>query len=48
IFQQDNACPHTTHVSKDRMLHVEVLPWSARSPIFFQIEHVWDLLGCQL
>uniref|UniRef100_A0A3B3QQ04 Tc1-like transposase DDE domain-containing protein n=1 Tax=Paramormyrops kingsleyae TaxID=1676925 RepID=A0A3B3QQ04_9TELE len=47
VFQQDNTHPHTARVSTDYLLHVEVLPWPARSPSFSPIEHVWDQLRCQ-
>ncbi|GFX13068.1 transposable element Tcb2 transposase [Trichonephila clavipes] len=45
IFQQDNAWPHTVRVSQDCLRTVTILPWSARSPDFSPIEHIWDHLG---
>ncbi|GFX37165.1 transposable element Tcb1 transposase [Trichonephila clavipes] len=40
IFQQDNARPHTTRVSKDSFRTVTILPWSARSSDLAPIEHI--------
>jgi len=47
ILQQDNATPHTCHVSRAflRQNNVQVLYWPARSPELSPIEHVWDVLG---
>ncbi|GFV51723.1 transposable element Tcb2 transposase [Trichonephila clavipes] len=48
IFQQDNARPHTARVSQDCLRTVTTLPWPARSPDLFPIEHNWDHLGWQV
>ncbi|GFW80525.1 uncharacterized protein TNCV_2416271 [Trichonephila clavipes] len=45
IFQQDNARPHTARVSQDCIRTVTILPWIARSPDLFPIEHIWENLG---
>ncbi|GFV93512.1 transposable element Tcb1 transposase [Trichonephila clavipes] len=45
IFQQDNARPHTARVSQDCLCTVTTLPWPARSPDLFSVEHIWDHLG---
>ncbi|GFV42906.1 transposable element Tcb1 transposase [Trichonephila clavipes] len=45
IFQQDNAWPHTARVSQDCLLTVTTLPWPARSPDLYPIEHIWDHSG---
>ncbi|GFU39307.1 transposable element Tcb2 transposase [Trichonephila clavipes] len=43
IFQQDNARLHTAKVAQD-FRHFQTLPWPARSPDLFPVEHVWDPL----
>ncbi|KFM76542.1 Transposable element Tc1 transposase, partial [Stegodyphus mimosarum] len=40
-FQQDNARLHTAHVSTA----CRTLPWPARWPDLFPIEHVWSIMG---
>ncbi|GFX90509.1 sushi, von Willebrand factor type A, EGF and pentraxin domain-containing protein 1 [Trichonephila clavipes] len=45
IFQQGNARPHTTKVSKDCLHTLTTLPWPARSPDLSPIKHIWDHLG---
>ena len=41
IFQQDNAHPHTAHISTAcRTLH-----WPARLPDVSPIEHIWSIIG---
>lgn len=47
-FQQDNARPHTAHISLDCLRAVDTLPWPARSPDLSPIEHVWDMVGRQI
>ncbi|GFY19671.1 transposable element Tcb2 transposase [Trichonephila clavipes] len=47
IFQKDNARPHTARVAQDFLRHFQTLPWSARSPDFSPVEHVWDQLKRQ-
>ncbi|GFS85040.1 transposable element Tcb2 transposase [Trichonephila clavipes] len=48
IFQQDNARLHTARVAQDFLRHFQTLPWSARSPDLFPVEHVWDQLKWQM
>ncbi|GFW77265.1 DDE_3 domain-containing protein [Trichonephila clavipes] len=48
IFQQDNAHPHTARVAQDFLRHFQTLPWPARSPDLFPVEHVWDQLKRQM
>ncbi|GFV21317.1 uncharacterized protein TNCV_2927901 [Trichonephila clavipes] len=48
IFQQDNARLHTVRVAKDFLRHFQTLPWPARSPDLFPVEHVWDQLKRQI
>ncbi|GFS54302.1 transposable element Tcb2 transposase [Trichonephila clavipes] len=48
IFQQDNARPHTARVAQDFLRHFQTLPWLARSPDLFPVEHVWDQLKRQM
>ncbi|GFW85485.1 transposable element Tcb2 transposase [Trichonephila clavipes] len=45
IFQQDNAHPNTATLSQDYLCTVTTLPWPARTPDLFPIEHIWDHLG---
>ncbi|GFU28502.1 transposable element Tcb1 transposase [Trichonephila clavipes] len=45
---QDNAGPHTTRVSMNSLTACKTLPWSARSPDFSPIEHVWNKMGKRL
>ncbi|GFU99011.1 transposable element Tcb2 transposase [Trichonephila clavipes] len=45
ILQQDNNRPHKARVSQDWLHTVITLPWSAGSPEFSPIEHIWDHLG---
>ncbi|GFS63126.1 transposable element Tcb2 transposase [Trichonephila clavipes] len=44
IFQQDNARPHTATVAQDFLRHFQTLPWPARSPDLYPVEHMWDQL----
>ncbi|KFM71407.1 Transposable element Tcb2 transposase, partial [Stegodyphus mimosarum] len=44
-FQQDNARPHTAHVSATCRSACRTLPWPARSPDLSAIEHVWSIMG---
>ncbi|GFY35334.1 transposable element Tcb2 transposase [Trichonephila clavipes] len=48
IFQQDNARPHTARVAQDFLCHFQTLPWPARSPYLYPVEHVWDQLTRQM
>ncbi|GFV95437.1 DUF4817 domain-containing protein [Trichonephila clavipes] len=48
IFQQDNARPHTARVAQDFLRHFQTLPWPARSPDLFSVEHVGDKLKWQM
>ncbi|GFU57073.1 transposable element Tcb2 transposase [Trichonephila clavipes] len=48
IFQQDNARPHTAKVAQDFLRHLQTLPWPARFPDLFPVEHVWDQLKRQM
>uniref|UniRef100_A0A8C7GVU7 Tc1-like transposase DDE domain-containing protein n=1 Tax=Oncorhynchus kisutch TaxID=8019 RepID=A0A8C7GVU7_ONCKI len=45
-LQHDNATNHTACSVCDFLqdINVSVLPWSAKSPELYPIEHVWDLL----
>ncbi|GFT86098.1 transposable element Tcb1 transposase [Trichonephila clavipes] len=45
ISQQDNARLHTARVLTDCLPLVSTLLWSARSPDFSPIEHIWYHLG---
>ncbi|GFT89112.1 transposable element Tcb2 transposase [Trichonephila clavipes] len=45
IFLQDNARPHTSRMSQNCLHTVTTLPWPARSPDLFPIEHISDHLG---
>ncbi|GFX36944.1 transposable element Tcb1 transposase [Trichonephila clavipes] len=40
IFQQDNARPHTERVAQNFLRQFQTLPWPARSPDLFPVEHV--------
>ncbi|GFU54094.1 DDE_3 domain-containing protein [Trichonephila clavipes] len=48
IFQQDNACPHTTRVAQDFLRHFQTLPLPTHSPDLFPVEHVGDELKRQM
>ncbi|KFM57593.1 Transposable element Tcb2 transposase, partial [Stegodyphus mimosarum] len=43
-FKQDNACPHTAHVSSTCLSACRTLPWPTRSPDLSLIEHVWGIM----
>ncbi|GFY29560.1 transposable element Tcb2 transposase [Trichonephila clavipes] len=40
IFQQDNARPHRARVAQAFLRHFQTLPWPARSPDLYPVEHV--------
>ncbi|KFM64197.1 Transposable element Tc3 transposase, partial [Stegodyphus mimosarum] len=44
-FQDDNAHPHTAHVSTACLSPCRTLPWPARPPNLSPIEHVWSIMG---
>ncbi|GFX82366.1 transposable element Tc1 transposase [Trichonephila clavipes] len=48
IFQQDSTRSHTARVAQDFLRHFQTLPWPARSPDLFPVEHVWDQLKRQM
>lgn len=49
-FQQDNARPHTAHVTSAFLEenNINMLPWPPRSPDLSPIEHVWDMMERRL
>ncbi|UYV65016.1 hypothetical protein LAZ67_3002826 [Cordylochernes scorpioides] len=48
LYQQDNARPHTAHISQQALQNVQMLPWPPYSPDLSPIEHVWDIIGRRL
>ncbi|UYV79532.1 hypothetical protein LAZ67_17003040 [Cordylochernes scorpioides] len=48
LYQQDNARPHTAHISQQALQDVQMLPWPPYSPDLSPIEHVWDIIGRRL
>ena len=50
ILQQDNARPHIARIVRDRLQakNIDLLQWSAVSPDFSPIEHVWDQLEIKI
>ncbi|GFY32247.1 transposable element Tcb2 transposase [Trichonephila clavipes] len=47
-IMQDNAPPHTAHISQHDLRGVQMLPWPAYSPDLSPIEYVWDVIGRRL
>ncbi|GFV32010.1 DDE_3 domain-containing protein [Trichonephila clavipes] len=48
IFQQGNARPHTARVAQNFLRYFKTLPWPARSPDLYNVEHVWHQLKRQM
>ncbi|UYV84087.1 hypothetical protein LAZ67_X001133 [Cordylochernes scorpioides] len=44
IFQQDNARPHTTNISRVFFQNANILPWTSCFPDISPIEDVWDIM----
>jgi transposase len=47
VFQQDNARPHTTRITRAHLAaaNVKTIQWPAMYPDMNPIEHIWDVLG---
>ncbi|PRD28012.1 UNVERIFIED_CONTAM: hypothetical protein NCL1_33730 [Trichonephila clavipes] len=43
-FSEDKAKPHTARVAINCLTACQTLPWLARSPYLFSIEHVWYMM----
>ncbi|GFU22171.1 transposable element Tc1 transposase [Trichonephila clavipes] len=41
----NNAKPHTTRVAMKCLTAYQTLPWPARPPERYPIEHIWDIMG---
>ncbi|GFW70532.1 transposable element Tcb1 transposase [Trichonephila clavipes] len=48
LFHLDNARSHVTRRILNSLIKFNILPWTANSPNLNVIEHLWDLIGCDM